>query len=166
MKVRTSVRVQMTELCEPRPVSWPVLAERSIALAKVRSIYFRVVSTLPALFGTGLYILHRGYFLAIASLTFVFFFTRFSTPFAVLGVTPANYFRATHMRVCLVPQCLLFPIFSSQVFSSCRVLNSPLAWSGIATVPIFVHSPFCAAFFWAFLCTLCKLDFLHQFFQS
>ncbi len=49
------VQVRTTELCKPRPVSWPVMAGCGIALAKVRSIYFRVVSNLPALFGAGLY---------------------------------------------------------------------------------------------------------------
>ncbi len=55
------------------------------------------------------YILHRRYFLAIASHTFVFAW--FSIPLGVLGVAPANFFCATHMRVCLTPQCSLFPIF-------------------------------------------------------
>ncbi len=88
-----------------RGLSWPAVA---VALAKVRSIYFHVISTLPALFGAGLYPSLRIFLRDRLASVLVLLFMRFSIPFGALGVVPATY---------PVPRfCLCVSPFSARYF--------------------------------------------------
>ncbi len=87
-------------LGQPRPVP----AGRGFALAKIWRLYLRAVSTLPALFGAGLYPSSRIFLRdrLYVLVPFSSFFTQFSTPFLVRLVSPRN-FPVPRFSVCVSP---------------------------------------------------------------
>ncbi len=152
-----TVRVRTTKLCEPRPVSWPILASHgrcsrgqfwpTAALLLQRFGAFIFVSSVPyPPYSERVYILHRGYFLAIASRTFVFFFARFSTPPLVCLASSPRINFVPRVCVCVLPlsaRCFQFFRREFTTAAECRTLHlrgpALLRFQSLSVAPFLFH---------------------------